>query len=396
MAAVREAGRITVALVYASDFATTSPGGIAGSIEEAIAELGGNIEFVVVGVRGASRGENATIDLGGRRLKCIPVVPARRKFPWIPLNLEFTARLFFHRKRILGNVDLVHAHRMELAIPFLFGKRRPVLLTIHGASKHHIYCTTGLLRWRLVRWVYDVVEGLVFARVDRVICVSSDGLAYYLHRYPRMSGKFVRIPNALSADESEPLARSVAKGAYGLTERGIAVAFVGRLSAEKQVSRLVEAFAGVARDDPQATLLIAGDGPERPAIMDLVGRLRIPNVKLLGLLTRRDVRRMLAAADVLVLPSRFEGFPMAVLEALSAGVPVVASAVGGVTEILTDGLKDFILPDVSVPALKEKILDAARRRSELQTLCVRAASRFRPGVVFPELEHLYRAHAQMR
>ena len=394
MAAMPEAGSITVALVYGSDFAATSPGGIAGSIEEAVAELGDRVDFTVVGVRDASAGENGTIDVGGRRLKCIPVVPARRRFPWIPLNIEFTARLFFRRNGIVQNVDLVHAHRMELAIPFLFAKKRPVLLTIHGASKHHVYCTTGLLRWRLVRWIYDLVEGLVIAGVDRVICVSADGLTYYRHRYPRMSRKFVQIPNALRIDESKSLDRRAAREAFGLTDGSVCVAFVGRLSAEKQIDRLIEAFAEIVREVPQATLLIAGDGPERPAIVDLIGRLRVPNVRLLGLIPRRDVRWMLAAADVLVLPSRFEGFPMTVLEALSAGVPVVATPVGGVTEILGDGLKDFILPDVSILTLKEKILAAARRKAEVQALCIRATARFRPDVVFRELEHIYQTHTQ--
>lgn len=389
-----EAARIRVGLVYASDFETMSPGGIAGSIEETVAALGGAVEFVAVGIRKAGGGPQGRFLVGGRPLRLLAVMSAPRRFPWIPLNVEFTARLFPLRSRILRSVDLIHVHRMELAIPFLAGKRRPVLLTIHGASKHHAYCTTGLLRWGLVRRLYDVVEGWVLARVDRVICVSEDGLAYYRRKFPALAHKFLRIPNAFKLEGRGRVSRPAARREYGLGDGQIAVAFAGRLGAEKQVDRLVDAFAELAREAPQATLLIAGDGPERGAVMERVARLGVPNVRFLGMLPRSGVARVLAAADVLVLPSRFEGFPMVVLEALSEGVPVVATRVGGVTEILTDGLKDFILPDASVPALKEKILEAVRHRPLLQAACVRAAARFLPEVVFPELERVYRAHAR--
>lgn len=387
-----DSSKVKVAIVYASDFSTTSPGGIAGSLEEVVAQLGDRCEFVLVCARGASVGEDATTHVGGHSLRVIPVISAARKFRWIPLNLVFTARLFLYRKMVVQSVNIVHVHRMELAIPFLFRKRRPVVLTIHGSSKHNAHSSTGLLRWRLVRWLYDLVEGVVLARVDRVICVSRDGLTYYRGRFPHLSGKFLQIPNALNWGNLKPVDRSAARRTYGLDDGGVVIVYVGRLAPEKQVGLLVEAFTTFRRDVPGASLLIAGDGPERKAIADLVRRLNVSNVRFLGLVPRHEVRILLTCADVLVLPSRFEGFPMAALEALSVGVPVVASAVGGIKELLADGLREFMLTDVSIAALKEKMLEAVRRRPEIQPLCVLTASRFRSDVVLPSLERVYRSY----
>jgi glycosyltransferase involved in cell wall biosynthesis len=123
-------------------------------------------------------------------------------------------------------------------------------------------------------------------------------------------------------------------------------------------------------------LLIAGDGPERPRLVSEIARLGLDGaVELLG--TRGDVHELLAAADVFVLSSESEGMPMSVLEAMAAGLPVVASAVGGVPEVVRDGETGALVPPrdpvalaeairllVADPALRQRFGDAGRRRVE--------------------------------
>jgi glycosyltransferase involved in cell wall biosynthesis len=146
---------------------------------------------------------------------------------------------------------------------------------------------------------------------------------------------------------------------------------VGRLRAPKGFVTLVRATAGL-----EARLRIAGDGPDRPALEAEIDRLGLSDhVELLG--TRDDVPELLASSDVFVLSSDSEGLPMSVLEAMAAGLPVIASAVGGVPEAVRDGETGALVPPrdsaalaralrrlVADPALRERLGDAGRRRVE--------------------------------
>jgi glycosyltransferase involved in cell wall biosynthesis len=151
---------------------------------------------------------------------------------------------------------------------------------------------------------------------------------------------------------------------------------VGRLRAPKDFVTLVAATAQLAPD--VACVHIVGDGPDRPAVEREIARHRLEErVVLLG--EREDVAGLLASADVFVLPSRSEGMPMSVLEAMAAGLPVVASAVGGVPELVIDGETGTLVapgdPDalaralgalVADPAARARLGAAARARAEAE------------------------------
>ena len=141
---------------------------------------------------------------------------------------------------------------------------------------------------------------------------------------------------------------------------------VGRLSHEKGMDVLVEAFAEVRAKQPGAELALVGDGIERPALAQRVAELALDgSVHLLG--TRHDVPDLLAGFDIFVLPSRSEGLPLAVLEAMAARLPIVATRVGGIPEAITDGETGLLVPAECASALAAAILrlaeDAGLRES---------------------------------
>jgi glycosyltransferase involved in cell wall biosynthesis len=167
------------------------------------------------------------------------------------------------------------------------------------------------------------------------------------------------------------------------------VIMVGRLAAPKDPVTLVRALAGVRRAPFTAT--IVGDGPDRPAVEAEIRAAGLEGVvELAG--ERHDVPRLLADADVCVLSSRSEGAPLSVLEAMAAGLPVVASAVGGVPEIVADGDTGLLVPPGDAAALAaalERLLaDAALRRR------LGAAGRERVRERF-DLAELQRAHLEL-
>ena len=145
--------------------------------------------------------------------------------------------------------------------------------------------------------------------------------------------------------------------------------FVGRLRIRKGVDVLLEAFAGLAGDHPEGRLAIVGDGEQRRALEALASELRLEErVELLGRQSPEQVRRLMATARALVVPSVYEGMPLVILEAMNRELPIVASAVSGIPEVVVEGETGWLVPTEAVSpladALREVLADAdeCRRR----------------------------------
>jgi len=184
-----------------------------------------------------------------------------------------------------------------------------------------------------VRW-----ESRLRRRVDRHVCVSRDvaDFGWAEMRIPRE--KLVVIPNGVDP------ARYPAPEPAKLTSLGVwagrrAVTFVGRLERQKGVRWLIESAPDWLERLPDFDLLLVGKGPLEPELRRLAEKLGIPGrVHFAG--WRPDVPEILAASEILVLPSEWEGMPNVVLEAMASRLPVVASDVEGVRELLGEGAKN--------------------------------------------------------
>jgi L-malate glycosyltransferase len=143
------------------------------------------------------------------------------------------------------------------------------------------------------------------------------------------------------------------------------VTALGRLDRLKGIDVLLRAWEAVATNDDAAVLLLAGDGPERASLERAAETRGLRNVRFLGQQT--DVRPVLWSSDLLAMPSRQEAMPMAALEALACGVPVVGSRVGGIPEIVSEGENGLLVPVEDAGGLSEAIegllADEPRRRS---------------------------------
>jgi glycosyltransferase involved in cell wall biosynthesis len=153
---------------------------------------------------------------------------------------------------------------------------------------------------------------------------------------------------ALPEVASEAVVRLRAR--LGIAKESRVVAALGRLSREKGHATLVSAFANVCARLQDTHLIIAGEGPERPRLEREIARLRLDRqVTLLGEV--EDVASIYALANLVALPSLTEGCPSVLLEAMAAGVPVVASRVGGIPEIATDGRTALLIEQRDVAQL---------------------------------------------
>ena len=138
---------------------------------------------------------------------------------------------------------------------------------------------------------------------------------------------------------------------------GKRMAFVGRLDPVKGALLLIEAMARVLKSHPDATLTLAGDGPARAGAEARARALGIEgSVRFAGFMTQGQVADLLAQSDMLVLPSFAEGLPVVYMEALASRIPVVASRVAGVQELVEDGVTGYTIPPGDVDSLTDRIL----------------------------------------
>lgn len=181
------------------------------------------------------------------------------------------------------------------------------------------------------------------------------------------------LPNpAPPAPELPP--RAELRAALG-EPSGTLLAFAGRLTRQKALGDLLAAVVGL----DAVTVLLLGDGPERAALEAEVERLDLGDrVRFLGGGSRDDVLRLFAAADAAVLPSAWENFPHTVVEALAVGTPVVATAVGGVPEVVVHDDNGLLVPPHDVVALRAAIERLVTDPDLLARLAARAALSVEP------------------
>jgi glycosyltransferase involved in cell wall biosynthesis len=221
--------------------------------------------------------------------------------------------------------DIVHTHLSyanilgPLACTFT---KTPVVATLHNIKVNAtISMRNGIEHWLLKR------------AVARIIVVGQQVAKARQHQFP--GEKLYVVPNAVTAVPCLPNAERMAlrRKLIGDTMRPLLIN-VGRLTPQKGLDDLLNAFAQVCQTYPQAALIIAGDGDILPDLARQIKSLGLENnAWLLG--GRSDVPHLLAASDLYVSAAHWEGLPIAMLEAMSAGLPVVATGVGDVPVVLT-------------------------------------------------------------
>lgn len=219
----------------------------------------------------------------------------------------------------------------------------------------------GPIDTRISRWTQRLLDATV---------VNSSAIADDLVRRRIVPRERVAvIPNGMDAGAltSAPEHRAQARDELAVDDDFVWLA-VGRLTPQKDYPNMLDALRTLADKRPGVRLLIAGSGTLRPELEQRCADLGIDDrVAFLG--ERRDVPRLLAAADGLVMSSESEGMPNAVMEGLAAGVPVVATAVGGVPELVVPGTTGVLVPPADPNELAEGMLQLmdtpANERAEL-------------------------------
>lgn len=254
-------------------------------------------------------------------------------------------------------VDVVHCHGYRADVVDAGAARAEGVATV---STVHGFTGGG---WKNA--VYEWLQFRALRRMDRVIAVSAP-LVTLLRGRGIASDRIVLLPNAYEPPDP-PLSRAEARRTLGLDPEATVVGWIGRMSHEKGVDVFVD--AAVRSDDADWCWLAIGDGPDRSAALAASAPLGRRAV-LPGLVP--NAGRSIRACDVLVLSSRTEGTPIVALEAMAAGVPVVATAVGGVPDLLDSGAGVLVEPE-NPAALLEAIRAVVESSDEERGSVVQAA-----------------------
>jgi glycosyltransferase involved in cell wall biosynthesis len=250
---------------------------------------------------------------------------------------------------------LVHTHTSKAGfVGRLAARIARVPRVVHQPHGHIFY---GYYSPRRAR-TYMALERVAARWADRLVVLTDRGAEEHLAHGIGRPGQFVTIPSGVPIDRLRAAApsREDARKELGLAPAAFVVAVLGRLVPIKGFDLLVEALPAIAAALPEAHLLIVGGGPLRAALERRAAELGMTErVTITGAMREPVVG--LAAADVLVAPSRNEGMGRAIVEAMALGLPVIGAAVGGIPAVFVDGESGRLVPPEDPAALARAVVE---------------------------------------
>jgi glycosyltransferase involved in cell wall biosynthesis len=208
-----------------------------------------------------------------------------------------------------------------------------LVVTLHGgdAPSQELEQKEGYWEAKVLNWTAH----RILHSADAIVCISNYLYEKIMAIYPELAPKTTIIPIGVDGSMSNRLR---------LRKDNMILA-AGRLAHEKGFDILIRAFKEISEVYPNVDLIIAGDGEENKKLEEAVSALDLcGRVRFLGFLNKTEVMELLSECTVVVVPSRDEGFGAVILEAMTAGAPIVATSVGAIPEIIKDRETGFLVP----------------------------------------------------
>lgn len=340
-----------------------------GGAEAVVAQLARDVKASGASATVASSGGWRVAELARHGVPLVSVPLRGRR----PLDLaRVVVRL--RQEHARAPADLVHAHNVKsaLAAAAAFSARRrqriPVVVTLHGVPNERYRDAARILRHC----------------TDELVAVSDD-VANHVAVAGFPTSRMRVIENAVAAPPSHD--RAQARTRLGIPADARVALCVARLAPQKRHDILVAAWQLMP---PGSILLIAGEGTTRSAIEAAIRRTgQRDRIRLLG--ERRDIDWLLAAAEAVALPTDWEGLPISVLEAMAVGIPVVASAVSGLSSFGSDAI-ELVRPGspaALADGLRHVLFDDRRRETLVATGLRLTRERFSPDQMWRRYRSLY-------
>lgn len=388
-------------IVFLPSWYPATPRGISGSFfrEQAIALAKRGVEVGVIHPQPRSLRRLSTVFVGpygvtaeedegvqtyrSHGLSWFPRMPRLSRWYWIRHGI----RLFEQYIEKHGMPDLVHVHSMlnagALALELHRKYRIPYVITEHSSA---------FARHLLTKEQYVVARTVAHHAKGR-FAVSKSFCELLMDHLGGQAGEWVEVPNIVTQAFLD-------HDFSGRTDKPKASRFltVALLTENKAIDNLLRAFAKQFAGLAGVSLHIGGDGPDRPRLEALTKDLDIlKQVQFLGALSRTEVSDAIADADVFVMPSHYETFGVAVIEALALGKPVIATRCGGPESIIAQG-DGLLVPTNDVDALAKAMTEIVVSIDHYDALSIRerCRQRYSEDVVILRLIKLYREVIESR
>lgn len=287
---------------------------------------------------------------------------------------------------VLATTDIVHVHS-----PLLAGVTRIVARTLPRRMRPAVVTTEHNV-WGSFSAPTRLLNAWTCRLDDHRFAVSREVLE---SMSPRAASRTEVLRHGI-AEPASPVSRTVrseVREELGIPDSAAVAITVANLRREKDYPNLMAAARIALREDPNLVFLAIGQGPLEAEVRAMHDSLGLgERFRLLGY--RPDVARLLAASDIFVLGSLHEGLPVAIMEALAAGLPIVATAVGGVPEAVVEGVTGLLVPAQEPPALAAGVLGLSRdpvRRASMGAAARKSATRFDITHAVRREEDVYRA-----
>lgn len=242
------------------------------------------------------------------------------------------------------NPDVTHAQGTLTGWMTLVAKRmfnKPYLVWSHGYND-------------LFLGVRRTISRLAFRNADAVIALTEDMKREIQKIWDR---DVYVIPNGIDLERFESLSGEETRSKLQIKQEEVIIIYVGRFRPEKGIQYLIQAMDIIRQKEANARLILGGEGPEEENLKRLVEQANLGNcINFIGQIPNEKVHEYMAAADVFVLPSLSEGFPIVSLEAMASGLPIVTTKVRGLPEIVKDGENGFLVEPKNPEQIAEKVL----------------------------------------
>jgi len=273
------------------------------------------------------------------------IIVYRVPIPYIKFlgNIIFWIKIFFVLKKI--RPDIVHCQTIQMGIPcFLFKKiyRKPYIVWCHGFDVY--------FPWKFKK----IISKIVLDEANEIIALTNN-MKNELKK--KCKKDIFVLPNGIFLEKFKGFSKQIIRDKLKIHFNEKIIIFVGELKQVKGVKYLIKAFKIINQKVPKAKLFLIGDGKQKKELEELVEKLNLKqNVVFVGKVMNEDVPEYMVASDIFVLSSLSEGLPVTILEAMASGLPIIATKVRGLSEIIKEGENGFLVKPEDPDEIAEKIL----------------------------------------
>ena len=312
----------------------------------------------------------------------------------MPSRIRQLANIFNYRSKILTcHPHIIYGQSVEAVLPFLIPSNPcPVIFRLAGANNPLAHSRFAWSRLSIFQWAYEkILLQPVIRYAKNIIAINENCVSLCKRLRGEMPPNWIKLPIGIDTQLFKPSNKEKARRQLGLELNKHIIVCVGRLAQVKGYRFALKVLQKMLKKDKAIRLIFVGDGEDRSFLENDAHQRGIDHsISFLGSVTHAKLAVILNAADVFFMPSYAEGLPNALLEAMSCGLPIVASAVGGIPEVITNNYNGFLLETQNLEHACSQLTSAFKANKKLKSKAIETIrERFSIEAVAAKIEQLF-------